>query len=116
MKYPFTHHILVCTGARCNDLKHGAERGECIQEALKSHNKAMGRKGAVRVCRVSCLDLCDHGPNLIVEPGGTVYSHLDLEKARKVYDGALGDGPPTPEYELSEQEFRSGTSAAAKRT
>lgn len=114
MKYPFTRHVLVCTGARCNDMKHAEERGECIQEALKSHNKEMKRKGSVRVCRVSCLDLCDHGPNMIVD--GTVYSHLNLEKARRVYDGVMGDGPATPELELSEEEFRAGTSAAAKRT
>ena len=116
MEYPFEKHFLVCTGARCNDAKHGDERGECIQEMLKTHNKALGRKDSVRVCRVSCLDLCDHGPNMIVEPGGTVYSHLDLQKARLVYDGALGDGPPAPEFELSEEEFRAGSSAAAKRS
>lgn len=114
MKYPFAKHFLVCTGARCNDMKHAEERGECIQEALKSHNKAMGRKASVRVCRVSCLDLCDHGPNMIVD--GIVYSHLDIEKARQVYDAAMGTGSPVPEFELSEDEFRAGTSAAAKRT
>jgi (2Fe-2S) ferredoxin len=116
MRYPFDKHFLVCIGKSCNDLQHGGERGECIQEMLKAHNKALGRKESVRVCRVTCLDLCDHGPNMIVEPSGTVYSHLDLARARKVYDGEMGDGPPTPEYELSEEEFRAGTSAAAKRT
>jgi (2Fe-2S) ferredoxin len=115
MRYPFKQHFLVCIGDRCNNMKHAEERGECIAEALKAHNKSLGRKASVRVCRVSCLDLCDHGPNMIVEPGGTVYSHLDLRKARAVYDGVMGDGPPAPEHELSEEEFRSGTSAAAKR-
>lgn len=114
MRYPFKH-FLVCIGDRCNNLKHGEERGECIAEALKAHNKTLGRKASVRVCRVSCLDLCDHGPNMIVEPEGTVYSHLNLEKARRVYDGAMGDGAPAPEFELSEDEFRAGASAAAKR-
>jgi (2Fe-2S) ferredoxin len=116
MNYPFDKLFLICIGKSCNAPEHGEERGECIQESLKAHNKAMGRKESVRVCRVTCLDLCDHGPNMVVEPQGTVYSHLDLARARKVYDGELGDGPPTPEYELSEDEFRAGTSAAAKRT
>ena len=114
MKYPYKH-ILVCIGDRCNADKHGDERGQCIAEMLKAHNKAMGRKASVRICRVSCLDLCDHGPNMIVEPDGTVYSHMNLEKARALYDGVMGDGRETPEFELSEDEFRAGTSAAAKR-
>lgn len=115
MKYPFEKLFLVCIGKSCNNLEHGEERGECIAEALKAHNKAMGRKPTVRVCRVSCFDMCDHGPNMVVQPEGTIYSHLNLEKARAVYDGVMGDGPPRPDYELDEAEFKAGTSAAVKR-
>lgn len=114
MKYPFEKLVLVCIGARCNDMKHAAERGECIAEDLKSLNKSLGRKPTVRVCRVSCFDLCDHGPNMVVD--GTVYSHLNLEKARAVYAGVMGDGPQRPDLELDAAEFRAGTSAAAKRS
>jgi NADH:ubiquinone oxidoreductase subunit E len=104
MKYPFEKHFLVCTGARCNDSSRGDERGEEIRDELKDLNKKLGRKPTVRVCSVSCLDLCDFGPNLIVD--GTVYSHLDLRKAIEVYRGVMGDGPAKPEYELKEEELR----------
>jgi (2Fe-2S) ferredoxin len=100
MKYPFQKLFLVCTGARCNNPDRGEERGGCIQEELKHHNKKLGRKPTVRVCTVSCLDLCDHGPNMVVQPGGTVYSHLNRTTARAVYDGETGDGPPRPDLEL----------------
>ena len=100
MKYPFQKLFLVCTGARCNNLDRGEERGGCIQEELKQHNKKLGRKPTMRVCAVSCLDLCDHGPNMVVQPGGTVYSHLNRQTARAVYDGETGDGPPRPDLEL----------------
>jgi (2Fe-2S) ferredoxin len=107
MKYPFKH-FLVCTGEHCNDAKRGEERGEMIHAELKDLNKKLGRKPTVRVCAVSCLDLCDYGPNMIVEPEGIVYSHLDRESARKVYHGAMGDGSKTPELELTEAEYRAG--------
>lgn len=100
MKYPFQKLFLVCTGARCNNPDRGEEAGACIQEELKKHNKKLGRKPTVRVCTVSCLDLCDHGPNMVVQPGGTVYSHLNRTTARAVYDGETGDGPPRPDLEL----------------
>jgi NADH:ubiquinone oxidoreductase subunit E len=111
VKYPFEKHFLVCIGARCNNPDRGVERGECIQAELKAHNKSLGRKATVRVCTVSCLDLCDHGPNMIVE--GTVYSHLTRELAQAVYAGVMGDGPPREDLQLSEEQFRAGTSAAA---
>ncbi|MGH9456818.1 MAG: (2Fe-2S) ferredoxin domain-containing protein [Thermoanaerobaculia bacterium] len=85
MKFPHSKHVLVCIGGRCNDEARGEERGEVIQRELKALNKAMGRKATVRVCRVSCLDLCDYGPNMVVWPEGEVYSGLDREKAREVY-------------------------------
>jgi (2Fe-2S) ferredoxin len=100
MKYPFEMLFLVCVGKTCSAAERGEERGEVIQRLLKDHNKALGRKPTVRVCQVSCLDLCDHGPNMVVQPGGTVYGHLNCETARAVYDGEMGDGPPRPDLEL----------------
>jgi (2Fe-2S) ferredoxin len=105
MKYPFEHLFLVCTGARCNDAKHGNERGERIREELKDLNRAKGRKPTVRICAVSCLDLCDFGPNMIAQPEGVVFSHLDRAKAQAAYSGILGDGPPREDLELTEDEL-----------
>jgi len=100
MKYPFQKLFLVCTGERCNADTRGIERGEVIREELKGHNKKLGRKPTVRICAVSCLDLCEHGPNMVVQPGGTVYSHLNRSTARAVYDAETGDGPARPDLEL----------------
>ena len=105
MKYPFETLFLVCTGDRCNDKKRGDERGEEIRAELKAHNKSLGRKGTVRICAVSCLDLCDYGPNMVTQPSGIVYSHLDRKEARAVYDGETGDGPKRPDLELDEHEL-----------
>jgi (2Fe-2S) ferredoxin len=115
MRYPFEKHFLVCTGSRCNDEKHEADRGEKIRDELKDLNKKAGRKATVRVCSVSCLDLCDHGPNIIIEPAGIVYSHLTRESAKALYRGEMGDGPKRDDLELAETEFLRGDSAAAKR-
>ncbi|HUP48059.1 MAG TPA: (2Fe-2S) ferredoxin domain-containing protein [Thermoanaerobaculia bacterium] len=106
MKYPFDKLFLVCTGGRCNDEKHGQDRGEEIRAELKEWNKKLGRKPRVRICAVSCLDLCDYGPNMVVEPEETVFSHLDRKKARAVYDGEMGDGPERPDLQLDDDELR----------
>jgi (2Fe-2S) ferredoxin len=106
VKYPFQKLFLVCTGERCNDAARQWNRGEFIRADLKDHNKKLGRKPTVRVCAVSCLDLCDYGPNMVVEPDGTVYSHLTRETARAVYDGEMRDGPARPDLELDPSELK----------
>ena len=113
MRYPFEKLFLVCTGPRCSVERAGPETGGAIQAELKDLNKRLGRKPTVRVCQVSCLDLCDHGPNMIVD--GTVHSHLSRELARAVYDGVMGDGPTREDLELDVREFLAGGSAAAKK-
>ena len=115
MRYPFERLFLVCTGARCNADERGQECGANIRDLLKDHNKELKRKPSVRVTSVSCLDLCDHGPNMLVWPDGTVFSHLTRELALAVYAGEMGDGEPRNDLRLTEAEFRSGNSAAARR-
>lgn len=112
MRYPFEKLFLVCSGPRCNDDKHGEDRGECIRSELKDFNKKMGRKPLVRVVGVTCLDLCDHGPNLVVD--GDVFSHLTRKTAKAVYSGVMGDGPPRDDLQLDPEEFRAGTSSAKR--
>ena len=87
MKYPFERHFLICIGKSCN--KNGD--GEDIREKLKDLNKSLGRKPTVRVCGVSCLDLCDDSPNMLVWPEGDVYSNLDTRDAIRVYRKVMGD-------------------------
>ena len=112
MRYPFDKLFLVCGGPRCSDEKRGDDRGEEIRSELKDLNKKMGRKPTVRVVAVSCLDLCDHGPNMIVD--GNVFSHLTRKKAKEVYHGVMGDGPPRDDLQLDAEEFRAGSSSAKK--
>ena len=83
MRYDKEKLFLVCTGDRC--------RGDDIRSELKDLNKKIGRKPAVRICAVSCLDLCDYGPNMLVEPDHRVYSGLDIDQAKKVYHDEMGD-------------------------
>lgn len=105
MRYPFDKIFLVCGGPRCNNPDRGDERGELIRAELKDYNKQAGRKPTVRVVAVSCLDLCDHGPNMIVD--GNVFSHLTRATAKEVYRGVMGDGPPRDDLQLDEEEWRS---------
>jgi len=91
--------FLVCTGPRCNAETRGDECGLNIRDLLKDTNKKMGRKPTVRVISVSCLDLCDHGPNMVVHPDSAVAA----------YHGVMGDGPRRDDLELSEEEFREGS-------
>ena len=115
MKYPFEALFSVCTGERCNAEERGAECGAAIRDVLKDLNRKSGRKPTVRITATSCLDLCDHGPNMLVWPAGTVFSHLTRDLAVEAYRGVMGDGPRREDLELGEAEFEAGNSWATKK-
>jgi NADH:ubiquinone oxidoreductase subunit E len=104
VKYPREKLFFVCTGPRCNNPDRGEERGEIIREDLKALNKSLGRKPTVRICACSCLDLCDFGPNMVIDY--RVYSHLTRELAKAVYEGEMGDASRRDDLELREDELR----------
>ena len=106
MKYPRQKLFLVCGGPRCNNPDRGEDRGEIIRAELKELNKSLGRKPVARICAVSCLDLCDYGPNMVVHPDDRVYSHLTRELAKAVYAGEMGDAERREDLQLGEEEFR----------
>ena len=104
MRYPREKLFFVCTGPRCNNPDRGEERGEVIRAELKDLNKELGRKRTARICATSCLDLCDLGPNMIIDH--RVYSHLTRDSSKAAYRGEMGDEPQHDELELKDEEFR----------
>jgi len=104
MKYPREKLFFVCTGPRCNNPERGEERGEVIRADLKDLNKSLDRKPVARICATSCLDLCDFGPNMVIDK--RVYSHLTRELAKAVYEGEMGDTLRREDLELREDELR----------
>jgi (2Fe-2S) ferredoxin len=78
---PFRKTVFVCTNKReggrvaCANPGRG---GEEVCEALKHAVKELGLKKQVRVARSGCLDLCEKGPNLFVNPAGDWYSGVTL--------------------------------------
>ncbi len=92
---PFAHHVLVCTQQKiedkpyCND--HGSE--EILQE-LHRQLRARGLQDRVLVTPCGCLGLCRRGPNMVVYPAGTWYSHVAVGDIKEIVASHLeGDEP-----------------------
>lgn len=89
----YESHVFVCTGGDCK--KRGARD---TRRALKDGIRSEGLLGEVRIDTVGCLDLCKHGPNVVVydgaQPKGTWYVGLDEDDAPEVVGQHLKNGEP----------------------
>jgi (2Fe-2S) ferredoxin len=89
---PFERHLFVCTSGEYCPLLDGDSRE--IHQAFKEQVAKAGLKGKVRVNNSGCLDQCGHGPNAVVYPDNTWYSHLTLADVPVIVQEHLAEGKP----------------------
>jgi len=80
--------ILVCQGTGC--VSAGSD---IVYEALKVEVKRHGLKG-VKVDFTGCHGFCEQGPNVVIEPEGVFYTHVEAEDAAEIVSSHLRDGKP----------------------
>jgi (2Fe-2S) ferredoxin len=82
-------YLFVCTNRR----DEGNPKGSCAQkgseELIKRLKGALLERGlakSVRACSTSCLDLCEVGATIVLEPDHIVYGHVKLEDIDAIAD------------------------------
>jgi (2Fe-2S) ferredoxin len=83
-------YLFVCTNRR----EEGNPKGSCAQkgseEIVKRLKTALLERGlakTARACSSSCLDLCEHGVAIVLEPNHVVYGNVKLEDVDAIADG-----------------------------
>ena len=65
-----------------------------MYRALKAEVAARGlAKLEARVCTSSCLDQCDTGVTVLVEPDHFFYGHVTVEDVAEIVDGLINGQP-----------------------
>lgn len=87
---PHEHYLFVCNNRRPDDAPRPSCQAQGSLEvfaALKSQLAQAGlSKTVARCCQSSCLDLCLHGPNVLVEPEHLVYGHVRVEDVPEIVE------------------------------
>jgi NADH-quinone oxidoreductase subunit F len=82
------HTVFVCQGTGC--LSSGADT---VYEALKAEVAKLGLRD-VEIDFSGCHGFCEQGPNVVVEPEGIFYTHVQSEDAGEIVHSHLQDGKP----------------------
>ncbi|MCI9672545.1 MAG: hypothetical protein HFF49_13595 [Lawsonibacter sp.] len=79
-------YIMVCCGPNC-ELSSGR-----LADEFEVQIKLAGLRKEIQVIRGGCLGLCGSGPNVIIFPEGTIYSHVKNEDAARIVSEHLLKG------------------------
>ncbi len=68
--------------------------------------------GTVQPIRSACLNRCNAGPVMLVEPGHTMYAGLDKDKISRIIDEHIIGGKVVEEYVIAEELWDTAISPA----
>ncbi len=88
----------------------GMPKPSCVNEQTKDLFQHLGQtlmqKGliaTVQPVRTACLNRCQQGPVMLVEPGHHMYVNLDKEKITRIIDEHIIGGKVVEEYLIPEE-------------
>jgi len=85
---PRKRMVLVCRSTGC--VSGG---GDAVYEALRTELAKQNTKGA-GIGFTGCHGFCEQGPNVVVEPDGIFYTHVDVDDAAEIVTSHLRDNQP----------------------
>jgi (2Fe-2S) ferredoxin/predicted O-methyltransferase YrrM len=92
---PFRLHVFVCDQQKPEGVPCCASRGSGqILDALRREVSARGLEDEVQVTACGSLGLCEHGPNLVVYPGGIWYSGVTTTDVPEIVRSHFQGGTP----------------------
>lgn len=94
---PFKHHLLVCTGPRCNFRESGPLKTALAEE--------LSRTGITRQCLIAttgCLFPCNSGPVIAHYPSGRWYRLRDSAEISRFVSTVLIGGQALPDLLIHE--------------
>jgi (2Fe-2S) ferredoxin len=86
-------YLFVCINRRADDNPKGccaSKASEDVYKALKEEVAARGlAKLEARVCTSSCLDRCESGVTVLVEPDHFFYGHVTVADVSEIVEGLV---------------------------
>jgi (2Fe-2S) ferredoxin len=88
-------YLFVCVNRRAEDNPKGccaARDSEEVYKALKEQVAVRGlAKLEARVCTSSCLDQCESGVTILIEPDHFFYGHVTVADVPEIVDGLVNN-------------------------
>ncbi len=90
-------HIFVCTNQRPEGHVRGccqSKNSEALVRAFKQELSQSGLNREVRAQKAGCLDVCEHGPAVVIYPEGVWYGNVSTQDVFEIVKSHIIQGKP----------------------
>ncbi len=92
-----SHHIFICTNERPPENPKGCCKTKGAEELVRLFKEAViqnGLKATVRAQKAGCLDVCEHGPSVVIYPEGIWYGKVKPDDISEIIEKHLKQNQP----------------------
>lgn len=82
----FSKYVFVCENRREDGRTSCGAAGERLTQILREVVRSERLPVGVRVCRSGCLDACEKGPNVLIEPDHILFQRVEDSDIPKVLE------------------------------
>jgi (2Fe-2S) ferredoxin len=100
----YQKHLFICANQRGADAPRpscGEQHGLALVAEFKKAIKDKNLDIRIRAQRAGCLDLCEHGPTVVVYPEGVIYGNVSLADVQEIVDQHIENGLPVERLRLN---------------
>jgi NADH-quinone oxidoreductase subunit F len=83
----YRSHVLICAGTGCD-----ASGSKKVKEGLIDEIEKRGLSSEIKVVNTGCFGFCRFGPNMVIYPEGTFYTHVQPEDVKEIVEEHLVKG------------------------
>ncbi len=103
------YHVFFCSGAHCGkccNAERGAVSLKYLRKRLKELKLYENATPSVMLTQVQCLDVCQKGPHMLIQPDGVWYMSCSPEVIERVIQNHLINGKPVKEHTLAISRYK----------
>ena len=105
----FKKHIFICTNDRGEESARkscGSCGGMDLRKELVKMINDNGLKGKVRANKSGCLDVCEHGPAIVIYPEGHWYLGVEKKDLKRIFDTSILSNEPVLELIADDRQLK----------
>ena len=98
-------HVFVCINCREKNLKSCGKEGLEIRTRLVSLLATHPEKLKIRINKSGCLDMCEHGPCMVIYPNNVWYKNVKLNDCEEIFKKSILNDSIIKRLEIKEDDW-----------
>ncbi len=99
--WPAVRKVFICSNGKCASSVYAREMFDLLMEYIEEHQlDSFDCPHRVKGSLSGCLDICENGPIMVVQPDRIWYHQINTERLKLIFEEHFINNQPVEEFIL----------------